>query len=249
MSQSTCFEELSENKEVSNQEVPKHVAIIMDGNRRWATLKGLAPEAGHWKGAQTLTQVVESALRLGIKVLTVYAFSTENWARSKNEIESLFELFKIYLNRVRSRMVKKGVKVVTIGDQEPFPNDVKKALDKTKVATQDCENLTLVLALNYGGRDDLRRAMVKIFADVEAGKIAKEQLSEEMLSRYLDTAAIGDPDILIRTSGEKRISNFLLWQISYSEVYITDVLWPEFTEKHLIEAIFEFNKRDRRLGS
>ena len=235
-------------KGAAEARVPKHVAIIMDGNRRWAEKRGLAIEAGHWQGAETLFSIVESSIKLGIKVLTVYAFSTENWGRSNREVESIMQLLQIYLKKMKVKMQKNGVKLRTIGDLNPFSEGLKNILDEVKSATSDGNVIDLVLALNYGGRDDLRRAAIKIFEEVEEGRLQKEEISEAIFSRYLDTAEIGDPDLVIRTSGEKRISNFLLWQISYSEVHLTDVLWPDFTEKDLVKAMKEYNKRDRRVG-
>lgn len=243
-----CYEELEQEKCSVLGEIPEHVAIIMDGNRRWAQKKGLVVQAGHWKGAENLTQIVEAASDLGIKTLTVYAFSTENWGRSEVEVESLLELFQVYLQRMRAKMVKLGVKIRSIGDLTPFPKEVIRELEITKEATKDCDRIQLVLALNYGGRDDLRRAITRIVDDVESGVLTREEISEDLLSSYLDTALIGDPQLLIRTSGEKRISNFLLWQISYAEVYLTDTLWPDFTKEDLAEAVLEYQKRARRLG-
>jgi undecaprenyl diphosphate synthase len=236
-------------KEPRRAEAPKHVAIIMDGNRRWAEKRGLAIEAGHWRGAETLFSIVESSIKLGIKVLTVYAFSTENWNRSKKEVDSIMELLELYLKKMSLKMQKNGVKLRTIGNLEPLPDRVKNIVEEVKKVTSGGDAIELVLALNYGGRDDLRRAAIKIVEEVEDGRLLKGEISEAIFSKYLDTAEIGDPDLVIRTSGEKRISNFLLWQISYSEVHLTDVLWPDFTEGDLVKAMTEYNKRDRRLGS
>lgn len=235
-------------KIVEMTRIPKHVAIIMDGNRRWAQKRGLPLEAGHWEGAKNLTFIVEEAAKMGVKVLTVYSFSTENWSRPKEEVDGLMKVFETYLISMRPSMLRDGVRLEMIGDLEPFPEAVKRAFYETKELTKNGDRIALVLALNYGGRDDLRRAMLKMIGDLEAGKIQKSGLTEKMISKYLDTANFEDPELLIRTSGERRISNFLLWQISYSEVYVSDVLWPDFTRDDFHKAIIEFQKRERRLG-
>jgi len=228
--------------------VPTHVAIIMDGNRRWAKQRNLPYLMGHWQGAKGMMQMVRAASALGIKVLTVYAFSTENWRRSAEEVAALMFLFKTYLINEREEMVREGVKLNVIGDLSRLPLDVKKELEITKKETSSGTHIELVLALNYGGRDDIRRAVLNIVQDIRKGKLSEESLSEELLSNYLDTAEWEDPQLLIRTSGERRLSNFLLWQLSYTEVYVSEVLWPDFNEKHLLEAIVEYQQRERRLG-
>lgn len=229
---------------VNAMSAPEHVAIIMDGNRRWAKNQGLPVSAGHFRGAERLTQIVQAASAFGIKVLTVYAFSTENWKRPSVEVKALMQLFKSYLKRQRSSMIKEGVRLNTIGDVSKFPKDVLQVLEETIEATKEGAKLDLIIALNYGARDELKRAIGAMIDD----KISKEELSEDLISSYLDTAKWKDPDLLIRTSGESRVSNFLLWQISYSEVFVTDVLWPDFGEKDLLAAIQEYQKRELRLG-
>ncbi len=229
--------------------IPQHVAIVMDGNRRWAKQKFLPVGEGHRRGAEVLSRVIEVATHLGVRVLTMFAFSTENWSRSEFEIKILFDLLKLYLKRECKNMIKNGIRLESIGDLTPFPADVKKILKDTKEATAAGEKIRLVLALNYGGRDDLKRAMVGIAEDFHEGKLNKDELTESLIASRLDTAPFGDPDLLIRPSGEKRMSNFLLWQISYTEIFLTDVLWPDFQEKHFIEAVEEYQKRDRRLGA
>lgn len=228
--------------------IPKHIAIIMDGNRRWAASHEFPAEIGHWQGAEALTNLVRIASAMGVKILTVFAFSTENWNRSPEEIESIMELFHLYLLRQKESMVKEGVKLDAIGDLDVMPAHVKAALNETKEATKDCSTIELVIALNYGGRDDIRRGVLAMINDVEQGLITKKEITENTISKYLDTAKWPDPDLLIRTSGEQRISNFLIWQISYAEIYITDVLWPDFDEKELALAINEYQQRERRLG-
>lgn len=228
--------------------VPHHIAIVMDGNRRWARQKGQPPETGHFQGAETLFRIVKEADRLGVKVLTVYSFSTENWNRSKKEIDVLMELLQSYLEKMEPEFISAGVKLDTIGDLSAFPRGVREELTKVKEATRNSKGLNLILALNYGGRDDIRRAVIKAADDYKNGKWSAQSLTEERLAQYLDTANWPDPELLIRTSGEFRVSNFLLWQISYSEVYLTDVLWPDFTEEQLQEAILAYGKRQRRCG-
>jgi undecaprenyl diphosphate synthase len=228
--------------------IPHHIAIIMDGNRRWAKNRGLSPLVGHWHGAEALSKVVESAASMGVKVLTVYAFSTENWNRSNDEVDSIMSLFRLYLTGQQDRMIREGVKLSTIGDIRKLPADVKATLDEVKKATAGGGRIELVLAVNYGARDNIRRATQAIVEDCLSSRISKEDISEALISRYLDTAPWGDPALLIRTSGESRLSNFLLWEISYAEVYVTEILWPDFNEQELAKAIIEYQKRERRIG-
>jgi undecaprenyl diphosphate synthase len=228
--------------------IPHHVAIIMDGNRRWAMKQDLPAMMGHWKGADTLTHIVRAASDLGIKVLTVFAFSTENWKRSPEEVEALMHLFKVYLQEQKAPMVQEGVRLDTIGHFEGLSSDLKQVLAETKSATAHCQKIELVLAINYGGRDDIKRALASMIEDVELGILAKHEISEETISDYLDTSKWSDPEILIRTSGENRLSNFLIWQLSYSEFYHVDVLWPDFNAKELLKAIRELQQRSRRFG-
>lgn len=237
-----------EELKLDPQRIPRHIAIIMDGNRRWAKKKGVPSMVGHWNGAESLSKIVENAAALGVKVLTVYAFSTENWKRSNDEVDSLMHLFQMYLIGQKDRMIREGVRLATIGDLRRMPPEVKKTLDDVKRATAGGDSIDLVLAVNYGARDDIRRATIGIVEDCMIGRVNKEDISEALISRYLDTAPWGDPELLIRTSGEKRLSNFLLWEISYAEVYVTDVMWPDFDEQELIRAIAEYQKRERRAG-
>jgi len=223
---------------------PKHIAIIMDGNRRWAKEKGVPSMLGHWEGAETLTDVTKGAAELGVKTLTVYAFSTENWARPAEEVDDLMKLFELYLVGKKESMIHDGVRLDAIGDLSFLPKNVLAALDETRKATAHCEKINLVLALNYGGRDEIRRAVVKILQD----NVDPASLTEDLFSSYLDTSRFGDPDFLIRTSGEMRVSNFLLWQISYAEIFSSDVLWPDFSSKHLLEALIVYQNRNRKLG-
>ncbi|MDF2576550.1 MAG: uppS [Chlamydiales bacterium] len=228
--------------------IPNHVAIIMDGNRRWAKQHGMLPIMGHFYGSETLQEITEIAADLGIKALTVYSFSTENWKRSTEEVQSLFALFTHVLRQKCQRMVEKGIRLNTIGDISRLPDHLQEAIAETKAATSKCTKIDLVLALNYGGRDDIKRAVLNIMDDYGSGKIKKEAVTETFFSTYLDTAAWQDPDLVIRTSGEMRLSNFLLWQICYSEIHVTDVLWPDFSKEHLVAALLDYQKRDRRMG-
>lgn len=228
--------------------IPKHVSIIMDGNRRWARKKRLPHLVGHWKGADVLSTIVRAASGLGIEILTVYAFSTENWSRSPIEIEGLMRLFKIYLKRKRASMVQEGVKLSVIGDLSKLPNDLYHTIQETMQLTATGDKIELVLAVNYGGRDEIRRAVQKILTDFDRGKLQMEMLTEETISSYLDSSGRPDPDLIIRTSGESRLSNFLLWQASYSEVVVSPVLWPDFKPEDLLNCILEYQRRELRRG-
>lgn len=228
--------------------VPKHIAFIMDGNRRWAKRNKLPALRGHYQGAENLMKIVKASSLLGVKTLTVYAFSTENWSRSEHEVKAIMALFKLYLTTKKEIMCKEGVRLGSIGDLSRLPKNVQKLFYATKDATKNGHKIELILALNYGARDEIVRAFRRMLEDYEEKKFSKQDLSEELVEKYLDTHGTQDPELLIRTSGELRVSNFLLWQISYSEIYITDVLWPDFTEEHLIDAVLEYQKRERRLG-
>lgn len=228
--------------------VPHHVAIIMDGNRRWAKEKDMPSAFGHWKGAEALTEIVKGASNLGIKVLTVYAFSTENWARNPDEVDYLMQLFETYLLQQKQDMIDQGVKLDAIGDLTRLPERLLKVFLDVKHATRLGKNIELVLALSYGGRDEILRGLKSAIQDCEKGVLEKNDLTEDVFARYLDTAKWPDPDLLIRTSGENRLSNFLLWQLCYTEVVITKELWPDFDIKHLEDAVSEYRLRKRRRG-
>lgn len=227
--------------------IPHHVAVIPDGNRRWAKQRKEMILSGHQAGASTLMKIVKAGKELGIKAMTFYLFSTENWNRSKEEVIALMWLLEDFLRRHCEEMKQHGVRLMTIGNLEALPPEAQLAVEDTKQSTADCTDIDMILALNYGGRDDLCRAIHKI-VDKYNGQLKKEYITEEFISHHLDTAPWGDPDLLIRTSGEMRISNFLLWQLSYSEIYITDALWPDFSYEDLLSAITVFQTRDRRLG-
>lgn len=230
------------------RKIPKHIAIIMDGNRRWAKQKEAPAIMGHWEGAEVLIEIVKAAAELGVQTLTVFAFSTENWIRPEEEVEALMHLFELYLLQKREAMVRDGIRLNAIGDISRLPKRVQDAIFDTKKATEHCQKINLVLALNYGSRDEIRRAFVQLLKQQDLKTFQPEEITEAMISQCLDTTPWGDPDLLIRTSGEFRVSNFLLWQISYAEVYITEVLWPEFTPHHLLQAVLAYQKRNRRLG-
>ncbi len=248
MTLATDFYTEQELEQVHQGRVPQHIAIIPDGNRRWATSQAESTQAGHTKGADTLLDVVEAAKDLGVKFITTYAFSTENWERPQGEVNALMSLLEYYLRDQTKNMVANGVHLKTIGDLSRFPESVRNQVAATKEATKDCHDITLVLALNYGARDEMVRAVRSLVDDYAAKGLNSSQISEESLASHLDTAHLPDPDLLIRTSGEMRISNFLLWQLSYSELYLTDTLWPDFSPKHLLDAVLEFQNRERRLG-
>lgn len=236
------------NEELSQVDlfnIPKHIAIIMDGNRRWAKQKGLPPMVGHWEGAEVISDILKGAAELGVKTLTVYAFSTENWGRPKSEVEDLMKIFELYLVSKKEVMLRDGVRLDAIGDLSRLPENVLNAFYETKKATEHCDRINLLLALNYGGRDEIRRAIVKIVEE----KLEPDQITEECITKHLDTKLYGDPELLIRTSGEMRVSNFLLWQISYAEIVSTNVLWPDFSSKELLKSIMAFQNRHRRLGN
>ena len=231
-----------------NLKIPAHVALILDGNGRWAKKRGLPRQLGHKKGCETVEQIVEDAARLGIRYLTVYGFSTENWKRPAEEVGALMQLFRYYAKRLLKIAKANNVRVRMIGERSRFAPDIVEGIDSLERETKDNTGLTFVIAVNYGGRDELTRAVRKLAADCCAGKLEPSAITEQVVNSYLDTADIPDPDLLIRTSGEIRLSNYLLWQLAYSEIYITDCLWPDFNRDELIKAIEQFNQRDRRFG-
>lgn len=228
--------------------IPQHVAIIPDGNRRWAIEQMIACQEGHRKGGDTLIEIVKGARELDIKTVTFYLFSTENWGRPAEEINALMWLLYTFLVEQQSTMLEYGIRVCTIGDLAALPTYVQRQIAETKQATSHCGDIDMVMALNYGGRDEICRAIQRIISDCEVHKMKKEQIDEKIVSRYLDTAEWDDPDLLIRTGGEMRVSNYLLWQISYSEIYSSHVLWPDFRPSHLFQAVENFQQRQRRLG-
>jgi undecaprenyl diphosphate synthase len=231
-----------------NQNHPRHIAIIMDGNGRWAAQRGLPRIAGHRAGVDTVRSVVEECARLQIPYLTLFAFSTENWKRPKEEVGALMVLLDQYLKRELSTLMKNNVRLNTIGRPGDLPENVQRTLKDVIGRSSANTGLTLTLALSYSGRDDIMQAVRRIAEDAGAGTLEPGSMDADTFSSYLSTSGIPDPDLLIRTSGEMRISNFLLWQIAYSEFYVTEKLWPDFTDADLWEAIEVFQKRERRFG-
>lgn len=233
---------------MENLNVPQHVAIILDGNGRWAKKKHLPRNMGHVQGSKTVEKIVEDAYNLGIKYLTVYAFSTENWKRPQNEVDALMKLLRDYLKTCIKRASKNNMKVRVIGDITGLSKDLQDKIIELEKATVENTGINFTIALNYGSRDEMVRAMKHMAEDLEEGKILKEDITEDTFSKYLDTKGLPDPDLMIRTSGEERLSNFMLWQLAYTEFYFTDVLWPDFNKKELKKAIEYYNGRDRRFG-
>ena len=228
--------------------VPQHIAIILDGNGRWAKAKGMPRNYGHAQGSKNVEKICEEEWRMGIKYLTVYAFSTENWSRPENEVAALMKLLRNYMKTCLKTAAKNDMKIRVIGDIEPLDDDIKSRIRELEAATTDNGGLNFTIALNYGSRDELTRAAQKMAKDCAEGKIKAEEIDESVFETYLDTHGIPDPDMMIRTSGEQRLSNYLLWQLAYSEFYFTDVPWPDFTKEELVKAIEEYNHRHRRFG-
>jgi len=228
--------------------IPQHIAIIMDGNGRWAKKRHLPRTAGHRKGVQVVEQIIDAAADLGVNVLTLYAFSTENWNRPKTEISMLLRTLHHFLNIKIKKMIKNGVRLRIMGDIDKFPHNVKAALVEAQKKTQRNTRLILNLALNYGSRSEIIQATKKVVQYVSDGIIGVDKIDEDIFSNFLYTKDLPDPDLMIRTSGEMRISNFMLWQLSYAELYFCNKLWPDFNKNDLKEAIAQFQKRERRFG-
>lgn len=228
--------------------VPNHIAIILDGNGRWAKAKGLPRGYGHVKGCANLEQVCYDIKDLGVKYLTVYAFSTENWKRSREEVDGLMKLFRSYLKKCIKISRDNKMKIKIIGDISAFAPDIQESIRKLEEFSKDYDELYFQIAMNYGSRDEITRGMRKMAQDVADGKVSSDQITEDTIGSYLDTAGVPDPDLLIRTSGEQRLSNFLMWQLAYTEFYFTDVAWPDFHKAELVQAIEKYNQRDRRYG-
>lgn len=228
--------------------IPKHVAIILDGNGRWAKSKGMPRNYGHIQGAKTVEDICEIAYNMGIQYLTVYAFSTENWNRPDDEVSALMKLLRNYMVNCKKRANQNNMCVRVIGDKTRLDDDIREKINDLEDATKDNTGLHFQIAINYGGRDELRRAMTDIARDVQAGKVNPEEITELLIDDYLDTHGIPSPDLMIRTCGEQRISNFLLWQNAYTEFYFADVAWPDFSKEELEKAVAAYNQRDRRYG-
>ena len=235
-------------EEIDKENLPHHIAIIMDGNGRWAKKKFLNRISGHIKAVNAVRVVVTACRELGIKVLTLYAFSTENWRRPADEVNALMGLLKEYLQKECKEMVRNNIKLNAIGRIEDLPLDVQNTLQETMKKTEHCDGMILNLALSYGGRSEILHAVHGILSDFQEGKVKQKDITIQRFSQYLWTHGIPDPDLLIRTSGEFRISNFLLWQIAYTELYVTNTLWPDFNRKELLMAIADYQSRERRFG-
>ena len=228
--------------------IPQHVAIILDGNGRWAKAKGLPRNYGHLEGAKTVEKICEAAWDMGVKYLTVYAFSTENWKRPKEEVDALMKLLRNYMKNCLKTASKNNMVVRVIGDKTGLDEDIREKIEELEKVSSTNTGLHFQIAINYGSRDEIVRSVRKVMEDVKTGKIEADQMDEAMFDSYLDTAGIPSPDLLIRTSGEQRLSNFLMWQLAYTEFYFTEVPWPAFTKEDLEKAIEKYNSRDRRFG-
>lgn len=240
---------LSFFKECNEMNVPNHIAIILDGNGRWAKSKGMPRNYGHAQGSKNVEIICEEAYKMGVNYLTVYAFSTENWSRPKDEVDALMKLLRSYMKTCLKTAEKNRMCVKVLGDKSGLAEDIRNRIEELEAATKDNDGLHFQIALNYGSKDEMLRAMNRLISEREAGTIEKAPVTEELFEQYLDTAGLPDPDLLIRTSGEQRISNFLLWQLAYAEFYFADVHWPDFSKEELIKAIEVYNSRDRRYGA
>lgn len=241
---------LKRNKKpvLDSGKIPVHIAIVMDGNGRWASKRGLPRSVGHREGANTLKRIVSSCNNIGIKYLTAYAFSTENWLRPREEVDALMSLLLEFLRNSDKELSGKNIRIKVIGELRGLSAEIRREIERVEEKSKRNTGLTLVIALNYGSRSELVNACIRIARDVKRGKLNPESINEKLFSDYLYTAGIPDPDLVIRPSGENRLSNFLLWQSSYSEFWNSSILWPDFSEKDLLMAIDDFQKRDRRFG-
>jgi len=230
------------------EKLPRHCAIIMDGNGRWAEKRSLDRIAGHQKGAESVRSVVRSSREIGIPYLTLFAFSSENWSRPSVEVEALWVLLKEYLTSELQEMLDNGIRLMAIGDLGRLPRDVASTLNETVKQTSQATGMTLTLALSYGGRDDILQALRRVMVNCRGGTLSPEEVTEGLFSKYLWTVNLPDPDLLIRTSGEMRISNFFLWQLAYTEIYVTSTMWPDFKKEDLIQALLSYQERERRFG-
>ena len=234
--------------EENELKIPAHIAIIMDGNGRWAKARHMPRTYGHAQGAKVLEQILEDCSDLGVEYFTVYAFSTENWARPYEEVKTIMDLFRRYLEGAGEKCMKNNVRLKLIGERSRLSKDLTESVGRLEEMTKDNTGITFTLAINYGARDELVRASKKLAREVKAGNIDPEKITEDTIGGLLDTAGMPDPDLLIRTSGEQRLSNFLLWQLAYTEFYFTDVAWPDFNKDELIKAIEAYSLRGRRYG-
>ena len=228
--------------------LPRHVAIIMDGNGRWAKLRGKSRIEGHRRGKTSVRVIVELSRKIGIEFLSLYAFSTENWLRPRAEVHALMGLLEHYLVAEQPKMMRYGIRLLAVGDRSRLPDSVRRTLEHVIDFTRDNKRMTVVLALSYSGRDEIVRMVKKISQEVQAGHYGAEQIDEQRIADHMDTPEVPDPDLLIRTSGEMRVSNFYLWQLAYSELYVTQTLWPDFREQEFLQALTEYQRRRRRFG-
>ena len=242
------MEEILKQIKEENLNVPKHVAIIMDGNGRWAKKRNMPRKYGHVQGAKTVEQIIEDGYNMGIEYITIYAFSTENWKRSEDEVSALMKLLQNYLIDCIERSTRNNMRVRVIGDKSGLSASIVKKINELEEITKDATGLKFTIAINYGGRDEIRRAVRTIAEKAVEHQLQLDDITEELINDHLDTAGLPDPDLLIRTSGEKRLSNYLPWQLAYTEFYFTDVLWPDFTKEDLLSAIRYYNGRERRFG-
>ncbi len=237
-----------QERRLSPKSIPRHVAIIMDGNGRWAQARGLSRLEGHRAGLDACRAVVRAAHELGVKVLTLYAFSLENWNRPKPEVDELMRLLEYYLDEEIDEVIRNGIQVRAIGRRDRLPLSVAKKIDEAVGRTRENREMQLVFGISYGGRAEIVDAARKLLDDAERGKVDPERLDEKTFAAYLYDPELPDPDLLIRTGGESRVSNFLLWQIAYTEIYMSDVMWPDFRKSHLVEALGDYQQRERRYG-
>ncbi len=242
------FGKRSKSINMDRNTLPAHVAIVMDGNGRWASGRGLPRSVGHREGANTLKKIVRYSNEIGIKYLTVYAFSTENWSRPKDEVDALMSLLLEFLKNAEREIAGENIKIKIIGDSNGLTEEIKKEIVRVMESTKKNNGLTLVIALNYGSRGEIVEMVRRIAMDVKKGGLSTDAINEQLVSNYLYTAGIPDPDLVIRPSGENRLSNFLLWQSSYAEFWYSNILWPDFSKKDLLEAVEEYQKRNRRYG-
>ena len=228
---------------------PQHVAIIMDGNRRWARSRGMPPTYGHRRGAEAVRRAVEACAKEGIRYLTLFAFSSENWRRPASEVGDLMDLLRVYLRRELNELCRNGIQLRVIGDRGGLPDDIRTLIEETEAMSRDNQRVIVIMALNYGSRREITEAARHLASEAQAGRLDPERIDEQLFAGCLSTAGIPDPDLLIRTSGEQRISNFLLWQLAYTELVFLPLAWPDFSEDHLRDALREFHRRERRYGA
>lgn len=239
---------MGDSMNLDGMKIPQHVAIILDGNGRWAKKRMMPRNYGHVQGSKTVEKICEEAYHMGIKYLTVYAFSTENWTRPKEEVDALMKLLRNYMKDCVRTSNKNNMRVRILGDRSKLNDDIRESIEELEKASAENTGLNFQVALNYGSRDEMIRGIKQIAGDLQANKISLDDIDEKLFNNYLDTKDIPDPDLLIRTSGEQRVSNFMLWQLAYTEFYFIDTLWPDFTKDDLLKAVQYYNSRSRRFG-